>query len=87
MRLGVLTGTGVPAGTSKSFGDLIRRDLDEARAAGRLRADAPTAALATAFCGAIGASGTKVAADPDSAEQQIAAIRLLAQGLLDPAAG
>ncbi|GAA3678031.1 hypothetical protein GCM10023081_15370 [Arthrobacter ginkgonis] len=82
----VLTGTGVPVGTSKSFEDLIRRDLEEARAAARLRADAPTAALATAFSGAIGAAGTKVAADPDSAEQQIAAIRLLAQGLLGPAA-
>jgi TetR/AcrR family transcriptional repressor of lmrAB and yxaGH operons len=83
----VLTGAGVPVGTSKSFEDLIRRDLEEARAAARLRQDAPTAALATAFCGAIGAAGTKVAADPGSAEEQIAAIRLLAQGLLGPAAG
>lgn len=74
--------SGVMGGTSKSFEDLIRLDLAAAHAAGQLRADAAVDALAAAFSGAIRASGARAATDPGTAEQQVAAVKLLAQGLL-----
>ncbi|NKX49166.1 TetR/AcrR family transcriptional regulator [Arthrobacter deserti] len=77
--------SGVMGGTSRSFEDLIRLDLSAARAAGRLREDADVDALAAAFSGAIRASGARAATGPGTAEQQVAAVKLLAQGLLSPA--
>jgi TetR/AcrR family transcriptional repressor of lmrAB and yxaGH operons len=74
--------SGVMGSTSKSFEALIRLDLSAARAAGQLQEDAEIDALAAAFSGAIRASGARAATDPGTAEQQVAAVKLLAQGLL-----
>lgn len=73
--------------TSQSFETLIRLDLSAARAAGQLKEDADIDALATALSGAIRASGARAAIEPHSAKQQVAAIKLLAQGLLGPFEG
>lgn len=74
--------SGIMGSTSRSFEALIRLDLAAARTSGRLREDADIDALAAAFSGAIRACGAKAAADPGAAEQQVAAIRMLAEGLI-----
>ncbi|WP_246262657.1 TetR/AcrR family transcriptional regulator [Arthrobacter mobilis] len=76
----------VMGGTSRSFEELIRLDLAAAQASGQLRDDIAVEALTTAFSGAFRASGARVAAEPGCAQEQIAAIRLIAQGLLASAA-
>ena len=72
--------------TSKSFEELIKMDLSAAQTAGQLPDDVAVDALATALTGATRACGARAAAVPGTAEQQIAAIRLLTQGLLSRAA-
>lgn len=68
--------------TSKSFEALIRMDLSAAGAAGQLEEGPDIDALATALSGAIRAAGSQAAAEPGRAEHQVAAIGLLAHGLL-----
>lgn len=72
--------------TSKSVEELIKIDLSGAQAAGQLSEDVAIDALAAALTGAIRACGTQAATNPGTAEQQIAAIRLLTQGLFSRAA-
>jgi AcrR family transcriptional regulator len=71
--------------TSKSFEELIKIDLSAAHAAGQLPEDLPIEAVATALTGATRACGAQAAAHPETAEEQVAAIRFLVQGLLDRA--
>lgn len=73
--------------TSESFEALIMLDLSTARSAGQLKGEPDVEALATALSGAIRASGARSAMKPEAAEQQIAAVKLLAQGLLSLAQG
>jgi AcrR family transcriptional regulator len=73
--------SGVLGVTSKSAEELVRIDLSAAQAAGQLSEDVGVEALAVAFIGAIRACGARAAIEPDTAEQQITAVRLLAQGL------
>jgi len=68
--------------TSESFEALIKLDLYTALAAGQLRQGSDSDALATALSGAIRASGARAAMTPGTAEQQIAAVKLLVEGLL-----
>jgi AcrR family transcriptional regulator len=68
--------------TSESFEELIKLDLSTARAAGQLHQGPDIDALATALSGAIRASGARAAVKPGTAEQQIAAVNLLVEGLL-----
>lgn len=77
---------GVLGMTSRSVEELIKIDLMAAQAAGQLPEGVAVDALAAALTGAIRACGTKVATSPDTAEQQIATITLLTQGLLSRAA-
>lgn len=73
--------------TSVSFEALIRLDLSAARAAGQLKDDPDIDALATALSGAIRASGARAATEPQYAEQQVAAVKLLVQGLISLSEG
>lgn len=68
--------------TSESFEELIRVDLTAARASGKLKEGSDIEALAAALSGAIRESGARAATRPEVAEQQIAAVNVLAQGLL-----
>ncbi|WP_143711743.1 TetR/AcrR family transcriptional regulator [Paenarthrobacter aurescens] len=68
--------------TSESFEALIKLDLSTARAEGQLHEGPDIDALSTALSGAIRASGARAAMNPETAEQQIAAVELLAAGLL-----
>ena len=74
--------SGVMGGTSRSFEDLMQRDLRDAQAAGILPPSAPVDAIATALTGAIRAGGAAAATDPTSAENHIEAVRIIAHGLL-----
>ena len=74
--------SGVLGVTSKSVEGLIKIDLSAAQTAGQLPKDVAIDALAAALTGAIRACGARAATDPGTAEQQIAAIQFLVQGLL-----
>lgn len=73
---------GVLGMSSRSAEELIRIDLLTAQAAGQLSDGVAIDALAAALTGAIRASGTRAATNPGTAQQQIAAIQMLVQGLL-----
>ncbi|KRE73014.1 AcrR family transcriptional regulator [Pseudarthrobacter defluvii] len=72
----------VMGSTSRSFEELIARDLKDAKDSGTLPEDAPTEALAATITGAIRAAGAAAAREPANAGPAVAAIRLLMDGLL-----
>lgn len=74
--------SGVLGSTSRSFEELIARDLKEAQDEGTLPKNAPTEALAATITGAIRAAGAAAARKPANAEQAVEAVRLLIDGLL-----
>ncbi|MBP1136533.1 TetR/AcrR family transcriptional repressor of lmrAB and yxaGH operons [Arthrobacter sp. PvP023] len=74
--------SGVLGSTSRSFEELIARDLKHAQEEGTLAQDAPTEALAATITGAIRAAGATAAGKPENAEQAVEAVRLLIDGLL-----
>lgn len=78
--------TGVLGMTSRSVEELIKSDLLAAQAAGQLPEGVAIDAMAAALTGAIRACGARAATSPGTAEQQIATITLLTQGLLSRAA-
>ena len=79
--------SGILGGTYKSFEALMRLDLSTALADAPFNEGADIDALAAALAGAIRASGARAALEPQSAEKQIAAVKLLTQGLLSLSRG
>jgi AcrR family transcriptional regulator len=74
--------SGIMGGTYQSFEALIRLDLSAAMTDGPYNEETDIDALAAALAGAIRASGARAAIEPESVERQIAAVKLLTQGLL-----
>lgn len=73
---------GVTGTASRSFENYIRDDLTVAFHEGLLVPEADVEALTVALSGALRASGSRAAADPDSVEEQIRAIGALVRGLM-----
>jgi len=73
---------GVTGTASRSFENYIRDDLAMALHEGLLVPGADIEALTVALSGALRASGSRAATDPDSVEDQVNAIGALVRGLL-----
>ncbi|UUX58764.1 TetR/AcrR family transcriptional regulator [Glutamicibacter halophytocola] len=73
---------GVTGTASRSFENFIRDDLVMALHEGLLIPGIDIEALTVALSGALRASGSRAAADPESVEEQINALGALARGLI-----
>ena len=73
---------GVTGTASRSFENFIRDDLVMALHEGLLIPGIAIEALTVALSGALRASGSRAAADPESVEEQINALGALARGLI-----